>query len=185
MPIYGVNNLDKRIERLGKALQRTIPRRIGQDAENHFRASFKNGGFTDRTLVKWRPRKQQPRDRRGKAKAHTVLFQHGLLRGSVRLAQAYWNSIQVVAGGPHVPYARIHNEGGWIRRQVTRRAHTRRAHAANTRRGRIMRGEAHVRRHQARMNVYIPKRQFMGPSKALEATMRQTILKTIAETLMK
>lgn len=185
MPIYGLNKLDKRMDRLGKALQRTIPRRIGQDAENHFRASFKNGGFTDRTLVKWRPRKQQPRDRRGKAKAHTVLFQHGLLRGSVRLVQADWNNIQVVAGGPHVPYARIHNEGGWIKRQVTRRAHTRRAHAANTRRGRILRGEAHVRRHQARMNVYIPKRQFMGDSFTLRQKMRETILITIAEALIK
>lgn len=106
MPIYGLNKLDRRIECLGKALQRTIPSRIRQDAENHFRASFKQGGFTDRTLVKWRPSKQQPRDRRGKVKAHSVLFRHGLLRGSLRLVQADWNTIQVVAGGPHVPTTR-------------------------------------------------------------------------------
>jgi phage gpG-like protein len=151
MPIYGLNKLDKRIEKLGKALQRSIPRRIGQDAENHFRASFKNGGFTNRTLVKWRPRKQQPIDRRGKVKAHTVLFQHGLLRGSVRLVQADSNNIQVVAGGPHVPYARIHNEGGWIRRQVTRRAHSRRAHPARMRDRRVLVQATHVRRNRTEL----------------------------------
>lgn len=181
MPIYGLNKLDKRIEKLGKALQRTIPRRIGQDAENHFRASFKNGGFTDRALVKWRPRKQPPTDKRGKAKAHTVLYQYGLLRGSVRLLRADWNNIQVVAGGPHVPYARIHNEGGIINRQATRRAHQRRAHERSTPRGRQRVAEHSVRRHQVRMNTYIPKRQFMGRSHVLEMTMRRTILTSIAK----
>lgn len=171
-------------QRLRKALTTTIPKRIAADAQRHYMDSFRHQGFTDRALVKWRPVKK-PRTSRGKVVGGRVLKGRGLLANSIRVARADWNGIQVVAGGPHVPYARIHNEGGWIRRQVTRRAHTRRAHPARTKSGVIMRKEANVRRHQARMNLYMPKRQYMGDSTVLRNTMRQTIQRTIIETLVK
>lgn len=177
--------MQAKLTRLAKALVSTAPKRIAANAERHFKDSFRNQGFTDRALVKWRPLRKPRTNSKGKKLQGRILKGRGLLANSIRVARADWNGIQVVAGGPHVPYAKLHNEGGWIRRQVTRRAHTRRAHPANTRRGRVLRNEAHVRRHQARMNVYIPKRQFMGDSHQLRQTMRQTILKTIAETLVK
>lgn len=184
MSVSGAGNLQAKLGRIAKALVSTAPKRIAADAERHFKDSFRNQGFTDRVLVKWRPLRK-PRTSKGKVLQGRILKGRGLLANSVRVAQADWNSIQVVAGGQHVRYAKIHNEGGWIRRQVTRRAHTRQAHAANTRRGRIMRKEAHVRRHQARMNLYMPKRQFMGDSYMLRQTMLQTVLKTIIEPLLK
>ena len=185
MPIYGINNLDKRLLRLRASLQKTIPRRIGQDAENHFRDSFKRGGFTDRTLVKWPPRKAQPTDRRGKPVKHTVLFQTGILRNSVRLVRADWNSILIVAGGPHAPYARIHNEGGTISKSTSVRAHTRRAHSARVRGKVIARSAATVHTFNRSINTKIPKRQFMGRSQVLDRIMRETITRTIVESLVK
>lgn len=185
MPVYGIKNLDRRIERLKNTLAKTIPARIGQAAENHFRESFKKGGFTDRTFVKWPARKKPPMDKRGKVRKHTVLFQTGMLRNSVRLLpNPSWNNIQVVAGGPHVPYARAHNEGTVINKSVSVRAHGRRAHPARTRSGkRIMRKEANVGAYTRHMNTVIRKRQFMGESYVLGVKMRAIILKSIAETL--
>ncbi len=55
MPVYGIKNLNDRLHRMRNDLYTKIPKRIGQDAENHFRDSFKKGGFTDRAFVPWKP----------------------------------------------------------------------------------------------------------------------------------
>ncbi len=184
MPVYGVKNLNDRLLKLRSDLYTKLPKRIGQDAENHFRDSFKKGGFTDHALVKWKPRAKPPRTKSGKEKPHTLLYNHRLLRNSVRLVRYTWNDIQVVAGGPHVPYAKIHNEGGTINKTVSVRAFDRRAHMRKTKRGKRVRvGEAQVGAFTRHMNTTIPRRQFMGDSFALRQTMRQTIIRTIAEAM--
>ena len=66
MPVYGVKNLNDRLLKLRSDLYTKLPKRIGQDAENHFRDSFKKGGFTDHALVKWKPRAKPPRTKSGK-----------------------------------------------------------------------------------------------------------------------
>ncbi len=182
MPVYGVKNLNDRLKSLGAKIERELPKRIGQDAENHFRDSFKKGGFTDRALVKWKPRARPPVSKSGKARPHTVLFNHGLLRNSVRLVRYTWDNIQVIAGGPHVPYAQIHNEGGTISRTVGVRAFDRRGFMRKNKHGKREKVKpAHVAAFSRRMNTTIPRRQFMGDSFVLRQTMRQTILRTIAE----
>lgn len=185
MPVYGIKNLDKRLLKLRSDLATKLPKKLGQAAETHFRNSFKRQGFTDKALVKWPARAKPPMTRRGKAKPHTILYNHGLLRNSVRLVRHTWNDIQVVAGGQHVPYARIHNEGGTITKTVSVRAFDRRAHMAKTKAGMRMRKEAKVRAFTRRMNTVIPKRQFMGDSYVLRQKMRETITKTIVESLAK
>lgn len=177
MSIRGIGQLNGKLAKLQTALTRTIPRRIGQDAEDHFRRSFKNQGFTDRGLVKWAPVKNK------KAMKGRVLSRTGMLYNSVQLVQADANGIRVVAGGRAVPYAKIHNEGGTIQRQVSVRAHHRKEHFANTRRGRVKRKAATVRRHQMRMNLHLRKRQFMGKSHVLDMKMRKTILTTIGQVM--
>jgi phage gpG-like protein len=112
-----------------------------------------------------------------------VLSRTGMLYNSVQLVQADANGIRVVAGGAHVPYAQLHNKGGTIQRQVTVRAHHRREHFANTRRGRVKRKAAIVRRHQMRMNLHIRKRQFMGKSHMLDIQMRKTILASLRKVM--
>ncbi len=184
MPVRGDKQLQAKVAKLKAALMNTAPKRIAADAQRHFMESFRNQGFTDSGLVKWRPLRK-PRTAKDKVLQGRILKGKGLLANSIRVVKADWNGIVVSAGGSHVPYARIHNEGGWIRRQVTRRAHTRRAHPAKSKGKQVMRKEANVRRHQARMNLYMPKRQFMGDSHVLRRKMRETILKTITESLVK
>lgn len=172
MPTRGDKQLQAKLDRLKRALSNTAPKRVGAAAERFFKESFRRQGWLDGGLRKW------PATKGGKP--GRVLKRTGLLMNSIRVARADWRSIQVVAGGPHVPYARIHNEGGTIQRQVTRRAHQRRAHAMRTRRGRVMVAATTVRRHQARMNVHIRKRQYMGRSTSLDLELRKVILETVA-----
>lgn len=182
MPVYGIKNLNDRLHRMRNDLYTKIPKRIGQDAENHFRDSFKKGGFTDHALVKWKARARPPRTKGGKEKPHTILYNHGLLRNSVRLVRYTWNDIQVVAGGPHVPYAQIHNEGGTINKTVNVRAFDRRGHMRKNKRGkRVPVKPAQVSAFTRHMHTVIPRRQFMGDSFVLRQTMRKTILRTIAD----
>ena len=59
--------------------------------------------------------------------------------------------------GTDVPYAQIHNEGGEINKTVSVRTHSR------TRKGRT----ETVKSHRRKMNIKMPKRQFLGDSNAL------------------
>lgn len=175
MPIKGINAIEAKLSRLANDLGRIAPKRVAADAERWFKQSFRDQGFTDRSLVKW------PRTKNGKP--GTILRKTGLLFNSIRIARADAGGIQIVAGGPQVPYARIHNEGGTIEGQVTVRTHVRRASVAKTRRGRIMRKAAVVRSHQRQMLIYMAKRQYMGRSVLLDKKMRDTVSTVIAEAL--
>lgn len=161
---FNDQKLQQRLNQLRTELRDRLPKVLAAQAERHFKQSFRDQGFTDRSLVRWRPSKG--------AKKGRTLRRSGLLFNSIRIARADAGGIVIVAGGPYVPYARIHNEGGTIQRQVTRRAHQRKAH----RRGRSLVKEHSVRRHQARLNVHIPKRQYMGKSHVLDLSMRTSIL---------
>lgn len=166
--------IKRRIEiarKLRTALVNHVPKRIAADAERHFKMSFRNQGFTDHGLDRWQPLKR-PRTGRGKPLKGRILKGTGLLANSIRVARADWQAIQVVAGGQHVPYAKIHNEGGRIQGTFNVRSHTRRKRDGS---------RVPVRAFSRTVNTVIPRRQFMGDSFVLRQTMRQTILRTIAE----
>lgn len=175
MPLTGMPPLRAKLEKLQKALAVQAPKVIAAAAERHFKQSFVNQGFTDSALVKW------PKTKGGKA--GRVLKRTGLLMNSIRIDRADLNVIRIVAGGPQVRYARIHNEGGTIEGTANVRAYDRRAHRARTRRGMVMRKAASVKAHTRRMLVYMPKRQYMGKSKVMEVRIREELLKLIARTL--
>lgn len=184
MPIKGDKQLRAKVATLQKALVNTVPKRLGADAQRHFMMSFRNQGFTDTSLVLW-PRLKKPRTSGGKVVQGRILKGRGLLMNSIRVLRANWNSIQVVAGGSHVPYARIHNEGGTIEATASVRAHTRRDHAARTSAGTRLRKGSTVATHTRKMLIYMPKRQYMGRSAVLNMKMRGTIMQTVVESLVK
>ena len=185
MPVSGIAAQQAKLAALRKALLNTVPQRLGNDARRFFLTSFRVQGWHDRTVQAW-PKLKAPRtNSKGKVLENRILKGRGLLMNSIRVLRAEWNSIIVVAGGPHVPYAKIHNEGGKISGTASVRAFDRRAHMAKTSTGRRMRKEAKVRAFTRRMNITMPKRQFMGASHELEQIMKKTIVKTVAETLAK
>jgi phage gpG-like protein len=75
----------------------------GVIAVNHFTKSFSDGGFTDESLERWKPRK---RAERGKSRA--VLVKSGRLRRSLRSRRLGNLAIKIMTD---VPYARVHNNG--------------------------------------------------------------------------
>lgn len=171
MPIKGTIEIANRIR---TALVQKVPKRIAADAERHFKMSFRHQGFIDETLVPWKPTEKPRANSRGKVLQGRILKRTGLLVNSIRVLRADWNRVEITAGGQHVPYAQIHNEGGRIQGTFNVRAHTRRKRDGS---------KVPVRAFQRKVNTVIPQRQFMGDSFKLRQTMRQTILRTISEAL--
>lgn len=169
----GMADLNKRLNDMAKALATTFPKRAAADAVSFYRDSFRNQGFTDSTLVKWKKVDGKPAGRvlRGKT---------GLLFLSIRPLKADYKGVTIVAGGPHVPYAKIHNEGGTISGSQSVRAHTRKAHKARTKNGRrISRKESTVSAFTRTVNTTIPPRPFIGPSQQLRRVIQATAIKTL------
>lgn len=171
MPIKGASKLSAKLARLQKHMATRLPKLVQAEAVRHFRDNFKLQGFMDGSVRRWAPTK--------KGKPGRVLRATGALQNSIRGGAASWSRIEIVAGGPDVPYAAIHNEGGLINRQVTRRPHSRKAHKSRRKGRSVMVGEAMVRRHQARMNVMLRRRQFMGPSRALSVKLSALLVREI------
>lgn len=112
-------------------------------ALNFFRHSFRQQGFTDRGLSKWK--KRSPDNDPGRA----VLVKTGALRNSLK----YTVAGRRVTISTDIPYAQIHNEGGTASGTANVRAHTRKGHP--------------VKAHSRRFSFTMPKRQFLGPSHQL------------------
>ena len=82
---------------------RTFPRRLGTIAVNHFKMSFRNSGFTDRGLVKWKRRKNNADSGRA------TLVKTGDLRRSIKIKSSSFRKTVIATTG--IPYAARHNEG--------------------------------------------------------------------------
>lgn len=78
---------------------------MGNDALNHFEGSFRNQGFTDETLVKWKPRKRTERSRGG---FRAILTKTGRLRRSLKRTKWGQYAIRISS---NIGYAIVHNEG--------------------------------------------------------------------------
>lgn len=79
---------------------------IANEAKNHFVKSFRDGGFTDNTLVKWKPRKSKSKRDIGRA----ILVKTGDLRRSVKIKGINKSSLNIIIGSD-LPYAKVHNDG--------------------------------------------------------------------------
>lgn len=181
MPVHGFDQLNAKLSKLVSAITNKAPKLIAAGAERHFKESFRNQGFTDSSLQMW------PKTKNGKP--GRILKKTGLLMNSIRIARADINGIQIVAGGPHVPYARIHNEGGTIEGTVNVRQYVRRAHEVKARRRGARGSVAFSRRsvvvkaHKRNMLVYMAKRRYIGKSVVLERNSRGIVVRVIQEAL--
>jgi phage gpG-like protein len=92
----------KQIEAFKPQLNKMVEA-AGVLAVNHFTKSFSDGGFTDESIERWKPRK---RSERGKSRA--VLVKSGRLRRSLRSKRLGNLAVKI---STDVPYARVHNNG--------------------------------------------------------------------------
>ncbi len=96
----------KKKAKLIRRKKKTLPLVLGNMAKNHFLKSFRDGGFTDRTLDPWARRKTRNRsDRRNRAN-RALLVDTGAMRRAIRVRQANWSRIEIVN---NTSYAKYHN----------------------------------------------------------------------------
>jgi phage gpG-like protein len=164
------------------------PTILGNDAVNFFLDSFKKQGWLGNSFTPWPARKIVTRW--GKTKRNNgraILIDSGRLRRSIRVTSATSNAIKI---GTDVPYAKAHNEGTRIRgviQQVS--AHTRKKTRAgitskktlktrsNITFGRINTGASiQVKAHTRRIDMRLPKRQFMGYSPYLDKALKRRLM---------
>lgn len=107
----------------------------------HYKGSFKKQGYAD-GVSKWQSRKNN-RD-----EGRAILIESGDLRRSIKAKVSGSRSIIISSD---VEYAKIHNEGGNIRGTQTVKEH-RRKRGSNS---------STVKSHSRRVNIIMPKRQFM------------------------
>lgn len=143
-----------------------IPRLAGLLAVAFYKESWDRKGFLDARLQKWAKRK-------GKPDGRAILVKSGLLRRSIRLLKV--SGSQVVIGTAGVVYASIHNEG--FDGPVQIKTHKRKGHLRKGKRKAIKVAPSTVQAHTRTMKM--PKRQFIGASKVLEAKIEKAIIKKL------
>lgn len=84
-------------------MKSTLPTKLANEAKNHFLKSFRDQGFTDNSLQRWKPRKSNRDVGRG------ILIKTGKLRRSIKVSSVSWN--RVVIGSYGLKYASVHNYG--------------------------------------------------------------------------
>ena len=161
--------------KLEKVSKHTFLRRmtaeVGIIAVNFSKDRFQFKNWIDKGGVeKWKPRQHNKRNDKG-----SLLVRSGRLKRSIRkiITGDYY-----VMVGTDVPYAQIHNEGGEINKTVRVRGFQRkiniRARKIDRATGRVRKlkkviGQTlvNVRSHNRKMNLQMPKRQFLGDSEFL------------------
>lgn len=166
---------------LNKALDTRLPKILGAMAKSHFQEGFREGGFIDSSLIPW-----TPVHRFGSGAA----AQYGpLLSGRLNLC----NSLTYLPGHGRVtitnlaPYAAIHNSGGTLHPTVTDRMRNfawrryydlgggKKKETGQEDPPESLRWKALALTTKKRLDVKIPKRQFIGPSVILSQKLNERI----------
>ncbi|MFJ1492558.1 phage virion morphogenesis protein [Capnocytophaga canis] len=166
--------------KLEKVSKHTFLRRmtaeVGVIAENFSKDRFQFKNWIDKGgAEKWKPWSERTRKMRGNGGSLLVGKKSGRLKKSIRkiITGDYY-----VMVGTDVPYAQIHNEGGEINKTVRVRGFQRkiniRARKIDRATGRLRKmgkpiGQMliNVRSHNRKMNLQMPRRQFLGDSEFL------------------
>ena len=154
--------------RLQCLTQRTFLQRMvneaGVIAVNFSKDRFRFKNWIDKTAEKWQARKRPDRG--------SLLLRTGRLKRSIRKIAS---GDYYVVVGTDVPYAQLHNEGGTVNKVAQVKAHTRKVvmrQRSVNRRGNVTTRAigskiVNVRAHNRKMNLTMPKRQFLGESELL------------------
>ncbi len=151
-----------RLNQVSKAVER-LPPRLAVVAVNFSKERFVQKNWVDRGRVSWKKRQRKDKG--------SLMVRTGRLKRSIRKLSVNRNTIII---GTDVPYARIHNDGGSIKKNVRVREHSRR-----TRGGK----EATVTSHKRKMNLTLPPRQFIGESAVLMRRLERQIERDLKNAL--
>lgn len=195
-----IRTKQKEIDRL---MRRKMPIRVGNMAKRHFQDNFRKSGFVDGGLHPW------PKTKRQLSGGTSAASQHGPLLSN---RNHLFNAVRYVSGDYRVkivndvPYAPIHNWGGKTNPTVTpkmrrfawamyyqaagkpkagakgRKSAPKVPNGALTPEAQMWRGLALTKK--KRLQIKIPKRQFIGQSRELEERIHADVEKQL-ETVLK
>ncbi len=140
----------KRLQKVNKpSFMRRLVNRSGVVAVNFSKERFVRKDWLDgNSRQTWEKRKRKDKG--------SLMVRSGRLKRSIRKMSEGDYFVYI---GTDVPYAKAHNEGGEITKTVNVRSHSR------ARKGRT--DKFKVKSYQRKMNLTLPKRQFIGDSAAL------------------
>lgn len=176
----------KAFERLAKLIppdyQRKLVSEFGTIAVNFSKERFIKKDWKNQVSEKWTPRKRPDKD--------SLMTKTGQLKRSIRKMASGLNYVII---GSDVPYAKVHNEGGRSTKTIYVSSHTRKKtipKSVNLRtrkpsRQRVSVGDIKVKSHTRKMNLNLPKRQFMGKSRALELRLQLHLKKSLSKQIKK
>jgi len=107
----------EQIETQMKVFYKGLSYELGNESRNHFVDSWRNQGFTDRSLHKWKEVKRRtqgtkaykyPKTKGLGRRTRAILVKSGNLRRSVRIME---QAKKYVILGSDLPYAGVHNVG--------------------------------------------------------------------------
>lgn len=160
---------------------------MGVEAVNHYKKSFVNQGFTDKTFDKWKKRSKRE-NRRGKTPdggvasvraGRAILVKTGTLKRSINYIRSGRYAVVINTGA--LPYAKVHNDGFRGTQYVKGHHSSNKSINVSVRgsgsfvngvfqKGRAKRVRLAGNRYQIQAHskrVVMPKRQFIGYSQTL------------------
>ncbi len=170
-------------------LLRDTARMAAVESLKFFKDSFRNGGFTDTSFVKWADRKSPLGGKR-------VMYGTGVLMQSIQKTEENTQRVVVTSD---TPYSSIHNDGGTITVTAQMKKYwwaqyyklsgkvttTKRGKKSNTARNKKLNAQAEYCKRMALMKVgskiQIPQRQFMGESQTLMNELDRQLQTKISE----
>lgn len=117
-----LNQLIKRLEEKKSALiafhDKRWPARVGEIAISHFKRNFKDGGWNDNGLTRWKRTRRQEHGGKGSYYNRTPLLSD---RNNLYGGFTYKTGSGRVTVENNVEYAPIHNTGGIVQHRITPR----------------------------------------------------------------
>ena len=174
---------------INRLVNRVLPIKVGALAKAHFRENFRLSGFMNGGLRAWpATRRQQTGGKSAAANYGPLLSRRNHLFGSI----GYKPGPGYVVIGTSLPYAAIHNDGGTVSPTVTlkmrkfawamyyRSLGSKGSKGSKGRKGATVPAEAErwkalALTRKQKLNITIPKRQFIGDSQELNAAINRKI----------
>lgn len=164
-------SIKRNLGQIRSFIDRDMPRVAGKYAVDHYKESFRNQGFTDKSLEKWQPSK------RTLYKDNFAASQYGTLLSSkneLMEAITYRAGVGFVAIVNDKDYAQIHNEGGPVDFNVKVTPKMRKfawaKHYSSDKDSEAAgkwKGLALTKKNILNIKFTMPKRQFIGESETL------------------
>lgn len=143
-----------------------VPNIIAETATEFYQDRFKTQEWDK---IPWQPLKPSYAVKKGRGRGR-ILTASGLLQRSIRPSIVKPSQVRISAGNSKVPYARIHNEGLRVKGLVKVKSHLNNNFMGK---GKTVKIKAHTRN----VDFTMPKRQFMGHSKFLNALLIDRLTK--------